>query len=181
MSPRGPRRLQEAVHEGCDLEVVVPADLPRLAPGVYEAVSVWCRRITRFDRTVLEIDFDVYDGDLAAGRVLARLPMFLRWTKTPTARSRFGRLLRCGGLQPSRGRPVTLQTLERKAWRVRVAASDRRFVRRVPSLAARSAQKARRAVQFAPSPSLCATASWTIRASTRSGWTDAMRKPTRPP
>src|SRR6266851_3498686 len=51
----------------------------------------------------------------------------------------------------------------------RVVASDRRFVRSALSLAARSAQKARRVFQFAPRPSLCATASWTISASMRSG------------
>src|SRR6266568_4307216 len=32
--------------------------------------------------------------------------------------------------------------------------------------------------QFAPRPSLCATASWTMSASIRSGWAKAMRKPT---
>src|SRR5438552_13944423 len=65
-------------------------------------------------------------------------------------------------------------------WRVRVVASDRRFVRSALSLAARSAQKARRVFQFAPRPSLCATASWTMSASMRSGWAKAMRKPTGP-
>jgi hypothetical protein len=43
-----------------------------------------------------------------------------------------------------------------------VVVSDRRFVRSVLSLAARSTQKARRGFQFAPRPSLCATASWSI-------------------
>src|ERR1700704_4225139 len=66
-------------------------------------------------------------------------------------------------------------------WRVRVVGSDSRFVRSALSLAARSAQKARRVFQFAPKPSLCATASWTMRASIRSGWAKAMRKPTGPP
>src|SRR5439155_15808729 len=40
--------------------------------------------------------------------------------------------------------------------------------------------KARRVFQFAPRPSLCATASWTMSASMRSGWAKAMRKPTGP-
>ncbi len=44
-------------------------------------------------------------------------------------------------------------------WRVRVVCSDSRFVRSAFSFAARSAQKARRVFQFAPRPSLCATAS----------------------
>ena len=66
-------------------------------------------------------------------------------------------------------------------WRVRVVCSDRRLVRSVLSLAVRSAQNARRAFQFAPRPSLCATASWTMRASIRSGWANAMRNPTGPP
>ena len=44
-------------------------------------------------------------------------------------------------------------------WRVRVAASEIRFARSALSLVARSAQKARRVFQFAPRPSLCATAS----------------------
>ena len=46
---------------------------------------------------------------------------------------------------------------------------------------ARSAQKARRVFQIAPRLSLCATASWTMRPSIRSGWVKAIRKPTGPP
>ena len=118
--PRRPRPLAEAVHEGWDIEVVVPLPVPRIEPGDYEAVSIACRRISRYNRTVLEIDFDVYAGALIEGRVLARLTLYMNWSKQPSPKSKLGRLLRCGGLQPSRGRPVTLQALERKAWRVRV-------------------------------------------------------------
>jgi hypothetical protein len=118
--PRRPRPLHEAVHEGWDIEVIVPVPAPRIEPGTYEAVSLSCRRVSRYSRTVLEIDFDVYEGALTDGRVLARLTLYLNWSKQPSTKSKLGRLLRCGGLQPSRGRPVTLQALERKAWRVRV-------------------------------------------------------------
>lgn len=117
---RRPRQLHEAVHEGWDIEVIVPVPVPRLEPGDYEAVSCSCRRVSRYNRTVLEIDFDVYEGALTDGRVLARLTLYLNWSKQPSAKSKLGRLLRCGQLEPSRGRPVTLQVLERKAWRVRV-------------------------------------------------------------
>jgi hypothetical protein len=117
---RRPRQLHEAVHEGWDIEVEVPAPAPRLEPGEYEAKSRLCRRISRYSRTVLEIDFDVYEGAFVEGRVLARLPLYLNWSKQPSAKSKLGRLLLCGGLQPVRGRPVTLQALEDKAWRVRV-------------------------------------------------------------
>ena len=49
------------------------------------------------------------------------------------------------------------------------------------SCAGRSAQNARRVAQFAPRPSLCATASWTMSASRAPGCANAMRKPTGPP
>jgi hypothetical protein len=58
--------------------------------------------------------------------------------------------------------------------------SRARFVRSALSFAARSARKARRVFQFGPRPSLCATASWTMRDSIRSGWAKAMRNPTGP-
>src|ERR1017187_2572005 len=61
-------------------------------------------------------------------------------------------------------------------WRVRAAVSDKRFARIAFSLAARSAQKARRVFQIAPRPSLCATAFWTMSPTIRSGWDKAMRK-----
>src|SRR5260370_927518 len=55
-------------------------------------------------------------------------------------------------------RGIALDVRIAPTWRVRVVASDRRFARSAPSLAARSAKKARRVFQIAPRPSLCATA-----------------------
>jgi hypothetical protein len=119
-SVRRLRPLHEAVHEGWDIEVIVPVPAPRIEPGTYEAVTIACRRVSRYGRTVLDLDFNVYEGAFSDGRMLARLTLYLNWSKQPSAKSKLGRLLRCGKLEPSRGRPVTLQVLEGKAWRVRV-------------------------------------------------------------
>lgn len=105
-----------------DVEVLVPRRLPRIPPGDYEAVSVAVRRYQAFTRFVLRLDLDVFDGKATGGRILARLPYYMRWPgKRPAPTSKLGRLLHVTGLEGKRGQRVALSVLTRKLFRVRVA------------------------------------------------------------
>lgn len=107
------------------LEVVVPRRLPRIPPGEYQGVSIGLKRYEFARRTVLRLDFDVYEGDAGLGPHLARLPYYMRWLgKKPAATSKVGRLLHVARLESSRGRPVSLTVLAHKLWRIQVADAE---------------------------------------------------------
>jgi hypothetical protein len=103
-----------------DVQVIVPQPMPRIAPGVYEAVSVGLKRFEAFKRPVLMIRFDVFEGDMTDGVRLARLPWHCAWKTRPAPTSKLGRLLCLVGMPPSRGRAVNLRGLAHKLFRVRV-------------------------------------------------------------
>jgi hypothetical protein len=105
------------------IDVVVPPQLPRIAPGDYEAVSVGLKKYECFKRLVLRLDFDVFKGPATNGEMLARLPYYMRWSGRKIApTSKLGRLMQVAKLEPSRrDRPQNLSVLARKLWRVRVA------------------------------------------------------------
>lgn len=107
------------------LEVVVPRRLPRISPGQYQGVTIGLKRYEFARRTVLRLDFDVFDGDVGLGRRLARLSYYMRWPgKKPAATSKLGRLLHVARLEPSRGRPVSLTALAHKIFRIEVADAE---------------------------------------------------------
>jgi hypothetical protein len=109
------------------IEVVVPTRLPWIRPGDYEAVSVGLKRYECYKRLVLRFDFDVFEGSVVNGELLARLPYYMRWSgKKPAPTSKLGRLLQVAKLEPTRrDRPQNLSVLARKLWRVRVADAEK--------------------------------------------------------
>ncbi len=109
------------------LEVELPRRLAHIPPGEYQAATVSVKRYTAFQRLVLQIDFDVFRGDIADGVRLARLPLFCRWNgKRPAPSSKLGKLLVTARLEGQKGRAIALSALTKKFFVVRVgdATSD---------------------------------------------------------
>ena len=88
-------------------------------------MTVGCQRYEAFRRQVLRFDFDVYEGDLTDGVLLARLPFYIRWAKRPAPTSKLARFLHVARMEPSRGRPVSLSALRGKLFRIRVVDAEK--------------------------------------------------------
>jgi hypothetical protein len=93
-------------------------------PGAYWGRSVSLRKYEAFDRPVLELGFDIYEGEPAASVVLARLPMFIRLPRSGDRLSPNSRLaMMLYMLSQVRGdkiRAQSLDVLRSKLWRVEV-------------------------------------------------------------
>jgi len=107
------------------IEVRVSPPRPQIAPGTYWARSVSLRKYTAFNRTILELQFDVYKAAPEDSPVLARVPMFVRLPKSGdrlSANCRLASMLRMLGLVRSdRVQAQNLDVLRGKLWRVEVA------------------------------------------------------------
>lgn len=93
---------------------------PRLAPGIYEAVSKSLTVRAAFKRRFVEALFDVFDGPMTDGRHLARIPGFFPLpNRARLARSSsLARWIALAGIH--RIDRIPLRSLEHKHWKVRV-------------------------------------------------------------
>lgn len=106
------------------VSVRVAPPRPSITPGPYWGRSVAAKTYKAFDRTILELGFDIFDGNPGDGAVLARLPMFIRLPPAGaklSPNSRLASMLYMLG--QVRGERVTSQNLDIlrfKLWRVEV-------------------------------------------------------------
>ena len=107
------------------VSVRVPPPRPRIPAGPYWGRSVSLRKYQAFDRTILELGFDVYEAEPAASVVLARLPMFIRLQKGGDKLSPNSRLATMlymlAHVRRDKIRAQNLDVLRFKLWRVEVA------------------------------------------------------------
>jgi hypothetical protein len=100
---------------------------PKIPPAVYEAVSTAVRRRRYHNRLFLEALFDIFDGPIVNGVVIARsVPGFFNLPNDGRRLGRSSRLARWiqllgPGMRQDR---VPVQTLTEKYWRVRVVTVD---------------------------------------------------------
>jgi hypothetical protein len=110
-----------------DVEVKLGPKRPRIAPGLYEAVSVSLRTFSAFNRENLELGFNVFDGAATDGVVLARIPKFFRKPargKPLPPGSDLAAMFYLLGQSPRRATATNLRTLRGKLWRVEIADAD---------------------------------------------------------
>lgn len=106
-----------------DLEIRTAAPRPRIHPGVYQATSATLEAITVFRARRLVLSFDVFEGDYSAGRVLARVPLFIRLPDKgrPLApSSKLARLFNLAGASITRRDRLPMNTLRAHLWLIEV-------------------------------------------------------------
>jgi hypothetical protein len=118
--PRSTQEPETRTSDPATTEVQVLQPWPRIAPGIYEAVSKTLTVRTAFKRRFVEAHFDVFDGPVTNGRQLARVPGFFPIpNRARLARSSsLARWIALAGI--SRLDRIPLRTLEHKCWKVRV-------------------------------------------------------------
>src|SRR5262245_38320725 len=106
------------------VSVRVPPPRPRIPAGQYWAVSVTLETRQQFDRRIVEINFDVFEGDPGTSMVIARVPLFARLPPRGdrlSANSRLAVMLHMlGQVRGDRVRRESLDILRNKLWRVLV-------------------------------------------------------------
>jgi hypothetical protein len=115
------------INEGARWEHVsirVAPDRPRIDPREYYAKSVGLRKYKAFERTIVELQFDVYAAEPGSSAIVARLPMYASLPKHNGAlspNSRLAGMLRMlGQVRRDRVQPRDLDVLRDKLWRVAV-------------------------------------------------------------
>ena len=106
-----------------ELSIRVSISRPRIRASVYTARSVSLEAIKIFRRHCLVLHFDVFDGDYSAGRVVARIPLYLRLPERgrPLApSSKLARLFDLAGVQVARRDRLPMNALRNRLWRVEV-------------------------------------------------------------
>ena len=116
--PNSPVRPQDP--DWADVEVICAGQRPRIPPGRYQARSTTLKKFDAYSRSNLELAFDVYDGDATNGRVLARIPMFLRDSKHLRPNTKLWRLLSLVGAEPRPRARITLHSLRHKLFVVEI-------------------------------------------------------------
>ena len=108
------------------VSVRVEPDRPRIEPDIYTAKTVSLRKnVTRFERMILELDFDVYQGEAGLSPVLATLTMYITLPpkKAPLSPNcRLAQMLSMlNQVRRDRYETLDLSILRDKLWRIQVA------------------------------------------------------------
>jgi hypothetical protein len=112
-------------HRWEDVKVRIGPLRPRIEPGTYEAISVGLRRYRRFDRAIVEVTFNIFEGQAGVSRLIASdVPMFNPLPDSNGALSPNCRLAQMLGMldrvRRDKHRTCDLSVLEGKVWRLTV-------------------------------------------------------------